>query len=95
MKYKIRDKVKIKSNLVLRKWYPMSNNAAQLACTTPCMMELCGKIVEICGDHKGYYLVKEYSRPPRWTDSMFEPVCMPDDRNGALEECAFLNFLNI
>lgn len=71
MKYKIGDKVRVRDDLEIGKWYSM-NNRNFSDCVNSKMTAFKGKEVTILADNCfGMYLIKEDNGEWHWTDEMF------------------------
>ena len=71
MKYKIGDKVRVRDDLEIGKWYSM-NNRTFSDCVNSKMTTFKGKEVTILADNCfGMYLIKEDNGEWHWTDEMF------------------------
>lgn len=86
MKYKVGDKVRIKS----KEWWDAQpkNVDGSVECGadtfTDVMTCLCGKIVEISGIFGDVYSIKEYGL--NWTDEMFEDTILDNHEKSILSE---------
>jgi hypothetical protein len=71
MKYKVGDKVRVRSNLIVGKAYFMEDGKTRDSFVDS-MRALCGNIVTIAGTSGGKYRIEECGH--NWTDEMLEPV---------------------
>ena len=76
MKFKVGDKVKVRSWGSMEAEFGLDYNAIDNPgyCFVKSMKKYCGKYVTISGCHRNYYNIKEDDEQYSWTDTMFEAV---------------------
>lgn len=78
MKYKIGDKVRVRSDLEYHIYYEMEDAGAKNTFVSA-MKDLSGKIVTISGYRHGQYVLEEQLGNYLWVDEMFDGYAFPEE----------------